>query len=136
MRFRAESLRALRQELEALGGGLWLSSEEPVYAVNRIQQQYSVITLVCDEPVATEERLEVARLEAEGYPTVPVFVDDLFRFEQLPFDLDELPATFSKFRKVVEKRPSLLPDRPIDSRSIGRMHSIRLGGSRGMERGA
>jgi deoxyribodipyrimidine photo-lyase len=107
MRFRAESLRALRQELEALDGGLWLSSEEPVYAVNRIQQQYSVITLVCDEPVATEERLEVARLEAEGYPTVPVFVDDLFRFEQLPFDLDELPATFSKFRKVVEKKPSL-----------------------------
>ena len=119
MRFRAESLRALRQELEASGGGLWLSSEEPVYAVNRIQQQYSVITLVCDEPVATEERLEVARLEAEGYPTVPVFVDDLFRFEQLPFDLDELPATFSKFRKVVEKKPSLLPDRPIDSRSMG-----------------
>jgi len=104
MRFRAESLRALRQELEALGGGLWLSSEEPVYAVNRIQQQYSVITLVCDEPVATEERLEVARLEAEGYSTVPVFVDDLFRFVQLPFDLDELPATFSKFRKAVEKK--------------------------------
>ena len=79
MRFRAESVRALRLELEASGGGLWLSSEEPVYAVNRIQQQYSVITLVCDEPVATEERLEVARLEAEGYPTVTVFVDDLFR---------------------------------------------------------
>jgi deoxyribodipyrimidine photo-lyase len=119
MRFRAESLRALRQELEALDGGLWLSSEEPVYAVNRIQQQYSVITLVCDEPVATEERLEVARLEAEGYQTVSVFVDDLFRFEQLPFDLDELPATFSKFRKVVEKKPSLLPDRPIDSPTVG-----------------
>lgn len=119
MRFRAQSLRALRQELEAFGGRLCLSSEEPVSVANWIRQQYSVITLVCDEPVATEESLEVARLEAEGYQTVPVSVDDLFRFEQLPFDLDELPATFSKFRKVIEKNPSLLPDRPIDGRSTG-----------------
>ena len=102
-RFRSESLQALRAELIARGSGLWVSGEEPVYALNRINPSVNVIKMVCDRPLATEERLENARIEAEGYPVVTHDVDDLFRFEQLPFELDELPATFSKFRKIVEK---------------------------------
>ena len=45
-------------------------------------------------------------------------VDDLFRFEQLPFELDELPATFSKFRKIVEKKPGLVPDPPVEMHEL------------------
>jgi deoxyribodipyrimidine photo-lyase len=117
-RFRSESLQALRAELIARGSGLWVSGEEPVYALNRINPSVNVIKMVCDRPLATEERLENARIEAEGYPVVTHDVDDLFRFEQLPFELDELPATFSKFRKIVEKKPGLVPDPAVEMHEL------------------
>lgn len=112
-RFRAESIRALRDALIEMGSDLWVSAEEPVYAVNRALDQYSIKAVVTDQPLASEERLETARFEAEGFHCDLVYTDDLFRFEQLPFELDELPATFSKFRKVVEKKPGLTPDKPV-----------------------
>ena len=112
-RFRSESLRALRDDLLTHGSDLWVSAEEPVYALDRAQQSMNIVHVVCDRPVATEERLETARIEAEGYSVITSDVDELFRFEQLPFELDELPATFSKFRKVVEKKPGLVPDAPL-----------------------
>ena len=65
-RFRSESLQALRAELIARGSGLWVSAEEPGYALNRINPSANVIKMVCDRPLATEERLENARIEAEG----------------------------------------------------------------------
>lgn len=111
-RFRSESLRALRSELVARGNGLWVSADEPASALNRAQQSLNIVSVVCDRPVATEERLENERIEAEGYSVVVSDVDDLFRAEQLPFGLDELPGTFSKFRKVVEKKPGIVPDTP------------------------
>ncbi len=117
-RFRSESLQAVKRDLVAQGSGLWVSAEEPVYALNRMNPSVNVIKVVCDRPLATEERLENARIEAEGYPVVTHDVDDLFRFEQLPFELDELPATFSKFRKIVEKKPGLLPDPPVEMREL------------------
>ena len=117
-RFRSESLQALRADLLARGSGLWVSAEEPVYALNRMNPSVNVIKVFCDRPLATEERLENARIEAEGYPVVTHDVDDLFRFEQLPFELNELPATFSKFRKIVEKKPGLVPDPPVEMREL------------------
>ena len=63
----------------------------------------NVIKVVCDWPLATEERLENARIEAEGYPVVTHDVDDLFRFEQLPFELDAACHVF-KVPKNGEKK--------------------------------
>ena len=117
-RFRSESLQALRGDLIARGSGLWVSAQEPVYALNRINPSVNVIKVVCDRPLATEERLENARVESEGYSVVTHDVDDLFRFEQLPFELDELPASFSKFRKIVEKKPGLVPDPPVEMHEL------------------
>jgi deoxyribodipyrimidine photo-lyase len=111
-RFRSESLQSLRDALMGLRSHLWVSAEEPVYALNRAQGTVNIVTVVCDHPLATEERLETARIGAEGYSVVSLGVDELFRSEQFPFELDELPATFSKFRKVAEKKPGLVPDAP------------------------
>ncbi|MDC3058079.1 DASH family cryptochrome [Litorivicinus sp.] len=118
VRFRSESLQGLRRDLVALGSGLWVSAEEPVYALNRMNSSVNVIKVVCDRPLATEERLENARIEAEGYRIFTHDVDDLFRFEQLPFELDELPASFSKFRKIVEKKLGLVPDPPVEMHEL------------------
>jgi deoxyribodipyrimidine photo-lyase len=112
-RFRSESLSSLRDDLISLGSDLWVSAEEPVYALNCAQEIANILTMVCDHPIATEERLETARIEAEGFSVVSLNVDELFRSEQLPFELDKLPTTFSKFRKVAEKKPGLVPDPPL-----------------------
>jgi deoxyribodipyrimidine photo-lyase len=113
-RFRSESLQSLRSDLIARGSGLWVSAEEPVNALNRAQHSLSIIGVVCDRPIATEERLETARIKAEGYSVITCDADELFKFEQLPFELDELPETFSKFRKIVEKNSGCLPEHPTE----------------------
>ena len=111
-RFRAESLQSLRNDLSARGCGLWISAEEPVRALMRARQACHVFTVISDVPLGTEERLETERIQAEDFQSEVVYSDELFRFEQLPFDLIDLPATFSKFRKVVEKKPGIFPDPP------------------------
>ena len=111
-RFRAESLQSLRNDLSARGCGLWISAEEPVRALMRARQACQVCTVIGDAPLGTEERLETERIQAEDFQSEVVYTDELFRFEQLPFDLIDLPATFSKFRKVVEKKPGIFPDPP------------------------
>ena len=111
-RFRAESLQSLRNDLSGRGCGLWISAEEPVSALVRVRQKYRVCAVVSDAPLGTEERLETERIQAEDFQSEVVYTDELFRFEQLPFDLIDLPATFSKFRKLMEKKPEIFPDPP------------------------
>ena len=112
-RFRGQSLIDLRRLLKTYGGSLWISPEDPVDAVTRIGDQFSVQTIITDLPLSTEERLENASLTKGGYRVIEVATDELFQVEQLPFELEDLPATFSKFRKVIEKKPELVPFRPV-----------------------
>ena len=111
-RFRAETLQSLRNDLSGRGCGLWISAEEPVSALVRARQKYRVRAVISDAPLGTEERLEMERIQAEDFQSEVVYADELFRLEQLPFDLIDLPATFSKFRKVVEKKTEIFPDPP------------------------
>ena len=55
-RFRSESLQSLRGDLVSLGSNLWVSAEEPVYALNRAKETVNIVSVICDRPVATEER--------------------------------------------------------------------------------
>ena len=112
-RFRIESLVDLKSELELRGSALWVSSEGVADAVNSVSKTIRVSCVVTDLPLATEERLENAALVAAGYRVIEVETDELFDKVQLPFPLDELPPTFSKFRKVVEKKPALNPLMPL-----------------------
>lgn len=113
-RFRAESVRALEADLHARGGHLWIFADEPDRAVNVIHQSHRVTCVVADSPLSTEERLEHAKLESEGFSVLEAESGELFCEAQLPFTRDELPASFSKFRKLVEKKPALVPRPPVD----------------------
>ena len=112
-RFRVEAVASLERELKARHGDLWMFADEPDRAIGTIQTGFKVSTVVTDYPLSTEERLENARLESEGFHVVEVETDGLFTESQLPFEPDALPASFSKFRKVVEKKPALMPREPI-----------------------
>ncbi len=112
-RFRIESLVDLKDQLELQGSTLWVSSEGVADTVNLISETVCVSCVVTDLPLATEERLENACLVTAGYQVIEVETDELFDKVQLPFPLDELPSTFSKFRKVVEKKSALDPLIPL-----------------------
>jgi len=111
-RFRIQALLELESALNFEDSALWISADEPDRALELIQEHMRVIHVVTDLPLATEERLENAKLESEGYLLSAVETNDLFRAAQLPFDLDELPSTFTQFRKTIERAPALLPPLP------------------------
>ena len=112
-RFRIEALLELKSELELQDSTLWISSEEVVDTINTIAKTISVSCVVTDLPLATEESLENAALVNASYRVIEVETDELFNKSQLPFPLDELPPTFSKFRRVIEKKSATNPLTPL-----------------------
>jgi deoxyribodipyrimidine photo-lyase len=112
-RFRVDALRELKAELEALGSALWIAAEEPDRAMALVSERVRVIAIFTDLPLATEERLENAKLESEGYVLEVIETNDLYRAAQLPFELDALPKSFTQFRKSVERPPLLQPPDPV-----------------------
>ncbi len=111
-RFRVESLLDLEAQLSEFDCPLWISSDSPDRALDGISQGFHVLGVVTDLPLATEERIENAQLVSEGYAVRAMEADDLFRMAQLPFELDALPESFTRFRKAVEKAPAIRPNTP------------------------
>lgn len=112
-RFRTESLLALGEALATQGSALWVAADSPDRALDRVAGQFQILEVHTDVPLSTEERLENARIEAEGYGVHVTETDELFTEAQLPFELDALPKTFTQFRKVIEKPPALRPHAPL-----------------------
>lgn len=121
MRFRVESLLDLKAALNTQGSDLWLAGDSPDRALDGISSVYSILGVVTDHPVSTEERIENAQIVAEGYALRAIESDDLFRHAQLPFELDELPESFTRFRKAIEKAPAIRPDQPLPSVSLAQL---------------
>ncbi|MDC1319420.1 DASH family cryptochrome [Litorivicinus sp.] len=113
IRFRLESLRDLEQSLIDAESNLWISAGEPSSILDSISQSLSVIYVVTDYPLATEEYFENKRLEESGYSVVHAETDDLFNESDLPFPIKSLPDTFTKFRTSIEKKVALKPNAPL-----------------------
>lgn len=112
-RYRAESLKALEAALAVYGIPLWVVSMEPNRALDEVRALGPIRAVVTDLPVAWEERLENADMAASGDRIVAVSSDDLFDPAQLPFELSDLPGSFTAFRRRVEAEPALRPHRPL-----------------------
>jgi len=106
-RFRAESVIDLGEQLKQMEIDLYISPSSPVDAINELDKLFQVIAVVIDEPLSVEERYENQNLVLSGVEVITSYTDDLFVLEQLPFELGNLPETFSKFRKTVERNPEL-----------------------------
>lgn len=117
-RFRADALGELKEALEAVGSTLWIAADEPDRAMEIVSQTVRVQAVFTDTPLATEERLENAKLESEGYALEIFETNDLYRAAQLPFELDDLPKSFTQFRKSVERPPLLQPPPPVPQPTV------------------
>tara|TARA_B110000879_G_scaffold102365_1_gene138365 strand:+ start:3444 stop:4745 length:1302 start_codon:yes stop_codon:yes gene_type:complete len=121
-RFRMESLLALKADLEQQGSTLWTAEETLSQALQRVSASVEVCCVVTDLPLATEERLENAGLVSNGYRVIALESAELFDEAQLPFALSDLPSTFSKFRKAVEKKHALSPAAPLAVPRLSALH--------------
>jgi deoxyribodipyrimidine photo-lyase len=117
-RFRAESLLVLRESFEEIGGTLWIDADAPVEVLSRILKSHSVVSVVTDLPVASEEEAENAALAALDLQVIAAPADELFDSSQIIMALDQLPSSFTKFRKTIEEKHRAEPLPPIAISSL------------------
>jgi deoxyribodipyrimidine photo-lyase len=111
-RFLLEGLRDLNAALVERGQHLLLLHRPAHEAVPDLCERFAIDLVFCNEPADYRAHLDWQRLH--GACPRPRYLSlngsTLFRRDQLPFTLAALPATFSAFRRRVEKLAPGLPE--------------------------
>jgi deoxyribodipyrimidine photo-lyase len=107
LRFLNQSLQDLSQQLSARGQSLIILTGNPVSVISDLISRFEVDVVYRSHHVGVYEnrqwqhlRMDFPRLQFES-----VWSHSLFRIEQLPFELEDLPSSFTQFRKQVEQLP-------------------------------
>lgn len=102
--FLDESLQDLGQSLNQLGQRLVVVDLHPTLAIRQLVEGCGVTHLFCSQPAGYNEALVIEELKKSHPDLIIKAVNNhaLFDQEALPFNLDELPSTFTRFRKKVE----------------------------------
>lgn len=106
-RFVAQSAHDLNATLQRLGQQLWVFESEPTSILEQVIRQHNVTHFYCSHTAGSDEQHLVANIEVK-FPNLNVAqrsVGSLFQLAELPFDLKDLPDTFTQFRKKVESLP-------------------------------
>ena len=120
-RFLRESLQELKEQLQTLGQDLMVLEGSPELVLPNIVDRFSIDRVTTSYTPGWHETQAIAFLEQKLPSTLSVFRGStLFDAEQFPFELEDLPDTFSPFRRKVEKlnisnpmtAPSTLPPPP------------------------
>lgn len=146
-RFLEESLLALRQELAKLNQGLIIIRGPSESSINAIIDEFQIHRVYRSRNAGWNENNTWQNL-SEKHPGVQFHETDshtLFDLDSLPCDVDDLPASFTKFRKIAElhntEKPiaalSHLPPSPVKISPIAAndsghsTHSFRGGEAEG-----
>ncbi|GLP96971.1 DASH family cryptochrome [Paraferrimonas sedimenticola] len=137
LHFLLESLMDLDQQLAQLGQRLYISVGDIHTALERILQAFSASQLLQSRAVGWEEQQSQQRL-LMGFERLEHNLHEsfsLFEAADLPFELRELPDSFSKYRRLLEKHevqpraplkaPSQLPPLP-DNASFATVTAVGL----------
>ncbi|NOH66724.1 DASH family cryptochrome [Vibrio rotiferianus] len=120
--FLDESLFCLNSSLNTLNQRLLVVILHPYHAIKHAIENFGVTRLYVSAISGCDEQAVLAKLQVE-YPHISVVQQEaqsLFCASQLPFKTDDLPDTFTKFRKQVEalhisepvEKVSVLPPAP------------------------
>jgi deoxyribodipyrimidine photo-lyase len=120
--FLYEGLRELDHNLAALGQSLHLCYGKTAEELGRLIEDFHVGRLVCARQTGSDERAVLAKIKRR-FPDLAIEEVDnttLFSSQTLPYRIEELPNTFTPFRKTAEKEaianpleaPNALPPRP------------------------
>jgi deoxyribodipyrimidine photo-lyase len=115
--FLLEGLTTLRESLRERGGELLVRQGRPEEVLPALARETGARTLRFHEEVASEETTIEAEVEAALHPlgvrVLGHWGHTLYHVDDLPFDLDALPDTFTTFRKRVEASCRVRP--PVDA---------------------
>lgn len=110
-RFVAQSAHDLNATLQRFGQQLWVFESEPTSILEQVIRQHNVTHFYCSHTAGSDEQHLVANIEVK-FPNLNVAqrsVGSLFQLAELPFDLKDLPDTFTQFRKKAESLPLAKP---------------------------
>ncbi|RQW63149.1 DASH family cryptochrome [Vibrio viridaestus] len=113
--FIIESLWELGAELEKFGQKLIIATPEHAYIeLLSIIKRFGVTSLYCEHFSGSDEQKIVGQLQHQ-LSDLEVFQQGnstLFDEEQLPFSIENLPTSFTQFRKLVEA--NIKPNKPYE----------------------
>ena len=103
-RFLRETLQELKDQLQALGQDLMVLEGSPELVLPNIVDRFSIDHVTTNFTPGWYESQAITFLEQKLPATLSVFRGNrLFDAEQFPFAAEDLPDTFSPFRRRVEK---------------------------------
>ena len=103
-RFLRETLQELKDQLQALGQDLMVLEGSPELVLPNIVDRFSIDHVTTNFTPGWHELQAITFLEQKLPATLIVFSGNrLFDAEQFPFAVEDLPDTFSPFRRKVEK---------------------------------
>jgi len=105
--FLRQSLDELDAALRARGQKLIIRHDTPLNALTEIVQQAGVQRIITSEHPGVYEKKAMTQI-ASRFPHLEcktIACHTLFTRQQLPFDIKDLPDSFSAFRRKVEKQP-------------------------------
>lgn len=103
-RFLEQGLNQLSAQLNAMGQTLFVSSLDAFSSLNVLLNAVPISHLYRNHHGGWDEQQTLKRI-ANHFPDVRIHLDhglSLFTPSELPFDITELPDSFSKFRRLVE----------------------------------
>uniref|UniRef100_A6VS45 Cryptochrome DASH n=1 Tax=Marinomonas sp. (strain MWYL1) TaxID=400668 RepID=A6VS45_MARMS len=106
-----QGLQDLALQLQALGQTLFVSSMDAATSLNLLLNEIPISHLYRNHHGGWDEQQTLNRIESR-YSDVRIHLDhglSLFTPSQLPFDIAQLPDSFSKFRRLVENLDVFTP---------------------------
>jgi deoxyribodipyrimidine photo-lyase len=105
--FLLESLEDLDVKLRTLGSGLRIVIGKPEVEIPKLVQEYKAQKVFAKREVAFEERQTEKKVQDELFKLrcelEKVSTSTLYRAEDLPFSIKDIPDVFTNFRKKTEK---------------------------------
>jgi len=110
-RFILESLKSLDETLQQHGQYLNVYYQEPVSLFGELLKEYPYQKIYLSAPVGFDESqlLELLRASFPHVQFISLENHTLYHKQSLPFSINDLPETFTQFRKSIEKNLPQIP---------------------------
>lgn len=108
--FLIESLKCLKEQLETLNVPLFISSDKTLSDIRPLFKEYNIKHIFIQKEWTRNELLRfniIKNLAGKSVEVNEIYDQFLYHPEDYPFNYNEIPEVFTRFRKIVEKKVSV-----------------------------